>query len=209
MLKSMRMGEHFIDEDSPFRGKNPEMFQEMLDGQYAGNISSGKGIGIADMLVKQLDGTRSHTSPRTNTKAPDMLTKTESQGIPLTDAAKTNTSAGEETIDNFVKSVWDKAKQAASVMGIDPKLLIAQAALETGWGKFIAKDDQGASSNNLFNIKTGNNSSFDAINIKTTEYIADTPIKVNASFRKYPSVEESFNDYVSLIKDNERYIKLH
>ena len=43
------------------------------------------------------------------------------------------------------------------------------------------------------------------MNVKTTEYIADTPIKMNASFRKYPSVEQSFNDYISLIKENERY----
>ena len=43
------------------------------------------------------------------------------------------------------------------------------------------------------------------MNIKTTEYIADTPIKMSASFRKYSSIEDSFNDYVSLIKNNDRY----
>ena len=82
---------------------------------------------------------------------------------------------------------------------------MAQAALETGWGKLVAKDEDGTSSNNLFNIKTGTNKEFDSVKIKTTEYIADTPIKMTASFRKYPSVEHSFNDYVSLIKGSDRY----
>lgn len=82
---------------------------------------------------------------------------------------------------------------------------MAQAALETGWGKFVTKDADGTSSNNLFNIKSGNSKEFDSVNVKTTEYIADTPIKINASFRKYPSVEQSFNDYISLIKGNDRY----
>ena len=90
-------------------------------------------------------------------------------------------------------------------MGLDPKILIAQAALETGWGKFVAKDSDGSSSNNLFNIKTGVITRIESVNVKTTEFIADTPIKMSASFRKYPSVEQSFNDYVSLITGSERY----
>jgi peptidoglycan hydrolase FlgJ len=212
MLKTMRMGSHFVDESSPFRGRNAETFQEMLDGQYVSKmINSPSGIGIADMLTKQLGG-----SVQKSKNAMEIGQITTKYTIPKGDALKTNAADVALTtkksepppttmIDDFVSSIWSKAKQAASLMGLDPKILIAQAALETGWGQSVAKDTDGSSSNNLFNIKSGNNKDFDSVNIKTTEYIADTPIKMSASFRKYTSIEDSFTDYVSLIKNNDRY----
>ena len=208
MLKSMRMGQHFLDESSPFNGKNQATFQEMLDGQYSSSIAGGKGIGLATMLAKQLEGTVGGTEK----KATESLLTSGKNMLPVTESVKTNDpsqslnkGSSKEGIDDFVKSIWPKAKQAASVMGLDPKILMAQAALETGWGKFIAKDANGTSSNNLFNVKTGSNKEFESVKVKTTEYIADTPINMTQSFRKYSSVEQSFNDYVSLIKSSDRY----
>lgn len=194
MLKSMRMGQHFLDESSPFSGKNEVTFQEMLDGQYASTIAESKGVGLAAMLAKQLEGTVGIKENNINN--------------PVTEINRSkifNSETSLSMIDDFVKSIWPMAKHAASVIGLDPKLLIAQAALETGWGKFVAKDVDGSSSNNLFNIKAKTNSTSDSVQVKTTEYIADTPIKMNASFRKYPSIEHSFHDYVSLIRGSERY----
>jgi peptidoglycan hydrolase FlgJ len=107
--------------------------------------------------------------------------------------------------DEFITSIWPYACHAAYALGLDPKLLVAQAVLETGWGKAIAKDSCGTS-NNLFNIKaSAAASSNHTVSIKTTEYIADAPTTLIASFKKYPSIEHSFNDYVSLIKNNDRY----
>lgn len=200
MLKSMRMGQHFLDESSPFSGKNEATFQEMLDGQYANTISGSKGIGLATMLAKQLEGSLGKNTDQADpVNSPTEVTS--KSAIDLNNQKDT----GATGIDDFVKSIWPKAKQAASLMGLDPKILMAQAALETGWGKFVAKDADGTSSNNLFNVKTGASKEFDSVNINTTEYIANTPIKMSASFRKYSSVEQSFNDYVSLIKGSERY----
>lgn len=202
MLKTMRMGQHFLDESSPFSGKNQATFQEMLDGQYVNTLSESKGVGLAAMLAKQLENSvGNQDKPIKNTSSPTFGIASQS---PVTINADQEHSSP-NTIDDFVKSIWPKARQAASMMGLDPKILIAQAALETGWGKHIAKDADGSSSNNLFNIKSTPNSEFDSVKIKTTEYIADTPLKMSASFRKYPSVEQSFNDYVSLIKGSERY----
>ncbi|KTD82710.1 glucosaminidase domain-containing protein [Legionella waltersii] len=195
MLKSMRQSQHFLDESSPFSGKNQETFQDMLDAQYVSNIADSRGVGLAEMLAKQLERTVDPNQATHDAQAPTELKN--KQLMP--------TNPNTAGIDGFVKSVWSMAKQAASVIGLDPKLLVAQAALETGWGKYVAKDTDGSTSNNLFNIKTGSNTEFESVKIKTTEYIADTPIKVNASFRKYPSVEQSFKDYISLIKGNERY----
>lgn len=220
MLKSMRMGQHFLEETSLFRGRSEEMFQEMLDGQYATNITKGKGLGLATMLAKQLAKPEAQpTAPVTGTNLTPSAKpslhelnasepKLEQSLLAARTATREPLSIKETTpnpqIDDFVRSAWPYARQAANVLGLDPKILLAQAALETGWGHYVAKDADGSSSNNLFNIKA-NNKTADAVQIKTTEYIANTPIKVNASFRKYPSIENSFNDYVSLIKESGRY----
>lgn len=211
LMKTMRMSSHFVDEKSMFRGRNAESFQEMLDGQYVDSmVKSPSGIGIAEMLTKQLGGKVDKTKNQL-----EIGQIAHQYTIPKGDALKINNAKAEiatkeaeptsnTMIENFVNSIWSKAKQAAASMGLDPKMLIAQAALETGWGQSVAKDSDGSSSNNLFNIKSGS-SDFAAVKIKTTEYIADTPIKMSASFRKYDSVEDSFNDYVSLIKNSDRY----
>ena len=220
LMKTMRTSEHFVDQSNPFRGRDSETFQELLDGQYVSNMTkSPAGIGIADMLTKQLGGSLDKTDteqqgslallskPFTLRKANTATPATgnaSGQLFPST-AKNTKGDTAPESIDNFIKSIWDKAKQAASIIGLDPKILIAQAALETGWGKFVAKGANGNSSNNLFNIKASHSDDENAIKIKTTEYIADTPIKVSASFRKYSSIEDSFDDYISLITGNQRY----
>lgn len=204
MLKTMRMGQHFLDESSPFKGKNQDTFQEMLDGQYATNISNGKGLGLAAMLTQQLQGTANRVNANTiELIRPTVINKPAIEQVAQNEMQENDTAMS--SVDDFVKSIWPKAKQAAMQLGLDPKILMAQAALETGWGKFVAKDAEGGSSNNLFNIKSANTNDFDSVNVKTTEYIANTPVKMNASFRKYASIEDSFNDYISLIKGNERY----
>lgn len=221
MLKSMRMAESFLDKDSPFKSKNMDMFQEMLDGQYASNIANNNGIGLARMLTQQLDRTAASTksSPFAigQIQVPTDLLKTpfkennENKVVNALDKAlvKQNNTNNQEvipsTIDEFVQSIWPLAKEAAAIIGLDPKVLVAQAALETGWGKSMAKDSDGSTSNNLFNVKSGNNSDFASVRVNTTEFIANTPIKVSDTFRKYPSIEASFKDYVSLIKGSDRY----
>lgn len=206
MLKTMRMSQHFVEQSSPFRGKNEETFQEMLDGQYVSKIvSSPNGVGLADMLTKQLGGTVGATKDRTVDMAKLKIGDVSPKGIAYSAAATPSNPTTLSAIDSFVKSIWSKAKEAASTMGLDPKVLVAQAALETGWGQSVAKDTDGSSSNNLFNIKSSSSSGFESVNVNTTEYIADTPIRMSASFRKYSSVEDSFNDYISLIKGSNRY----
>jgi flagellar protein FlgJ len=206
MLKSMRMGQHFLDDSSPFRGKNRETFEDMLDAQYASNIAGSRGIGVAAMLTRHLESVNNTQPPATNATPTVMpIASSSMQYITPTQSISTDTNKPATTIDDFVQSIWPKAKEAASLIGLDPKILMAQAALETGWGKFITKDAEGNSSNNLFNIKTGANSDYESVNVKTTEYIADTPIKMNASFRKYSSIEQGFEDYISLIQRDGRY----
>lgn len=63
MLKSMRMGQHFLEESSPFRGKDRETFQDMLDAQYASTIANSKGVGLAEMLAKQMEHNLPNAEP--------------------------------------------------------------------------------------------------------------------------------------------------
>ncbi len=124
--------------------------------------------------------------------------------VDVTETIEANESVS-LSLDQFVQVAWDCAKTAANRMGLDPKVLMAQAALETGWGQFIAKKSDGTSSHNLFNIKTRADSIEDSVNIKTTEFIGNVPINVLASFKAYSSIEDSFHDYVALIESSPRY----
>lgn len=207
MLKVMRNSQSFIDESNPFKGKYAENFQEMLDAQFASSISSGRNLGLADMLARQLEAT---TGPAREVavSAPISAARTLPSYVApmpseLTDTLPVKAEDAKQGIDSFVKSVWPYARQAASLLGLDPKILMAQAALETGWGHFISKDASGVSSNNFFNIKAANED--ESVEVKTTEFIANTPVKVTASFKKYSSAYTSFKDYVSLIKGSGRY----
>ena len=97
------------------------------------------------------------------------------------------------------------AERVARDSGIDPKLMVAQAALETGWGRHMIRGEQGEPSFNLFGIKADSRWQGDAVSITTTEYREGLPMKEQASFRAYTDYESSFRDYVSFLESNPRY----
>lgn len=104
----------------------------------------------------------------------------------------------------FVATMLPMAKAAAEKIGVDANYLVAQAALETGWGKSIIRQQDGSSSHNLFGIKAADWQG-ESARVLTTEYVDGKPSKESASFRAYGSFEQSFNDYVSFLQNNERY----
>ena len=107
--------------------------------------------------------------------------------------------------DEFVATMLPMAEQAAKRIGIDPRYLVAQAALETGWGKSVMRNTDGSSSHNLFGIKaTGNWEGGEARAI-TSEYRDGQFVKETAAFRSYDSYQDSFHDLVSLLQNNSRY----
>ncbi len=107
--------------------------------------------------------------------------------------------------DEFVATMLPMAEQAAKRIGIDPRYLVAQAALETGWGKSVMRNTDGSSSHNLFGIKaTGNWDGGEARAI-TSEYRDGQFVKETAAFRSYDSYQDSFHDLVSLLQNNSRY----
>jgi flagellar protein FlgJ len=107
------------------------------------------------------------------------------------------------TPEAFVQSIWPHAQKAAAELGVPAKALVAQAALETGWGRRLA-GKQGVTSNNLFGIKAGSSWDGDAVNASTHEYVGGVRQTERANFRAYTSAADSFADYTRLL-GNERY----
>lgn len=108
------------------------------------------------------------------------------------------------TPEHFVAEIWQHAQHAAKELGVDPRALVAQAALETGWGKRVIQRNDGGSAHNLFGIKaTGWKG--DRATTGTHEYRNGVRQNETADFRAYASPAESFADYVRLLKNNPRY----
>ncbi len=107
--------------------------------------------------------------------------------------------------DEFIATMLPMAEKAAARIGVDPKVLVAQAALETGWGKSIMRADDGSSSHNLFGIKATGNWKGENARAITSEFRDGQMVKETADFRSYTSYEDSFHDLVSLLQNNDRY----
>jgi flagellar protein FlgJ len=120
--------------------------------------------------------------------------------IPLAPAKKAFSSA-----DEFVNTMLPMAKEAADRIGVDPRYLVAQAALETGWGKSVMRAQDGSSSHNLFGIKAGSSWKGDSARAITSEFRNGEMVKETAEFRSYDSYKDSFHDLVTLLQTNNRY----
>ena len=107
--------------------------------------------------------------------------------------------------DTFVATMLPMAEQAAKRIGIDPRYLVAQAALETGWGKSVMRNTDGSSSHNLFGIKASGNWQGEQARAITSEFRDGQFVKETAAFRSYDSYQDSFHDLVNLLQGNSRY----
>lgn len=298
MMKAMRSANDVLASDL-FNSNESKTYRDMYDQQMAVTLSQGKGMGMADVLVRQMSGMQQGkvrpnpfaeaktalgatdaasaatvSGQASGSKPADGSTKADveaaagagvvtdkpkyvhvadtsdikfrrftgllqsqlagrAQGVATTDVAagppgrqqqqalrsytevkdslpvppglltqKTRFDSPEE----FVAAMLPMAEQAAQRLGVDPKYLVAQAALETGWGKRMQRSAGGESSYNLFGIKSHGWQGRSA-NASTTEYINGRFVKQNDSFRKYDSFAHSFNDYVNFLQQNPRYEK--
>jgi peptidoglycan hydrolase FlgJ len=135
-------------------------------------------------------------------------TPTTASSQPVTTAKQSKTSANSWQIESpadFVKALLPAAKQTAQVLGLDPLALIAQAALETGWGQRMITGDNGEQSFNFFGIKANNGWQGKTAVVNTLEYRQGVAQKEQATFRSYSSPEQSLHDYSQFIQNNPRY----
>jgi len=178
----------------------------------AGNLN---GIGmnqVLDLIAGRTGGSESGGDnatalswPSTNDRWADVAASDAAEATRAVNASAASSAAaslGEHTPEGFVAKIWTHAQKAARELGVDPRALVAQAALETGWGR--RGIGNGGDSNNLFGIKaTGWNGN--KVTSGTHEYVNGVKTTETADFRAYGSAEESFSDYVRLLKTNNRY----
>src|SRR6185503_19283697 len=180
MLKSMREASFG---DSLLGSDQVEMYQGMMDDQLAVSLSQGKGLGLADMLVRQLQ-TGANAGEAGGAAGADKVSPEQQR--------------------QFIKDMLPHATAAARELGVDPRAIVAQAALETGWGTSQPKDATG-DSHNYFGIKAGGGWRGASVSSDTAEFAGGRAGRESAQFRAYGSLAENVADYVRVIRDNPRY----
>ena len=172
-----------------------EMYQEMLDKQLALEMTSGKGIGLADMLVRQLGGT-----------VTDVPAAVASHGVAIPQSPYPLKIRPQWSgANDFVRDIWPHAQRTAERLNVAPEAIVAQAALETGWGQRVMRRGDGVSSNNLFGIKAGTSWDGDRISRLTLEYRDGIAAKQVEQFRSYPTLADTFDDYATVLAEKSRY----
>ncbi|MFA5243496.1 MAG: flagellar assembly peptidoglycan hydrolase FlgJ [Sulfuricella sp.] len=229
MLKSMREA---IPEEGLFDNSNTQLYTSMLDSQLAQSLSKGKGIGLADMLVRQMQmqgvipkDTQAGASNVASGKIerqllpvaaakPDRMSifpleqALSGLGVPPDLLPEASSKAGFSSPAGFVDALWPDAADAAQTLGVPVHFLLGQAALESGWGKREIRDAEGNNSHNLFGIKAGKGWSGAVAEAQTTEYVNGVAQKKTELFRAYDSYTEAFKDYAGLLKSSPRYASL-
>ena len=265
MLKSMRDANAVFAEGNYLSSSSVDTYQQMLDQQLSVSLSEGSGLGLKDILVKQLASTpaspeataatnKQHNEQKDtslNKRIPTQVTSAVAPALEKNKRADNDSGAlfssqntdqlvsvknpASEKVRNFETA--DKTRQAANIdktsaltvsdinknqrsfidkllpiaekaggeLGLDPKMLVAQAALETGWGKHLVNHPNGSSSFNLFNIKAGSKWQGETVSKEVVEYRGGISMQQKSQFRAYDSFQDSFTDYVDFITQNSRY----
>ncbi len=241
LFKGMRQANEVFEQGNIGHSNAEKTFRDMYDQQMSMDISSGRGLGIADMVYKQLKGnsrqehvaevlddsqmhgvdkstptTRGYEVPTRQVQnitsiLPEKIF-TETPIKKLSEANNPNATKNQKAVQlsldspvDFAKTLLPVVQQGAEALGLDPLIVVAQAALETGWGRHMVKDGAGQSSHNLFNIKADSRWQGGSVNTATLEFKNGIAVKENAKFRQYDSIAESVNDYLSFVKNNPRY----
>ena len=224
VLKSMREA---TPSSGLLDGQNEKIYTSMLDQQLSQNLS-GRGLGLAEAMLAQLQRSAAggiderEPNPAGMSLAPrGAMPLSPQAGIPLGSAPSSrvdlsayqvnNDRSGSATgavanlqghVDSFVNRMGASALAAC---GVPAPLILAQAALESGWGKREIRADDGTRSFNLFGIKADRSWQGPVVETTTTEYVDGEPQRIRAKFRAYGSYEEAFTDYARFMTRNPRY----
>ncbi|NLS11621.1 flagellar assembly peptidoglycan hydrolase FlgJ [Vibrio sp. SM6] len=229
LFKSMREANSGFESEL-MNSQNQTFYRQMLDEQMASELSSSGSLGLADMIVKQLSASQGNSANSEDSSAAGerelaireaardasasrlfgdgRVDETKARDIERRLLESGELTKGEpahfDSPESFIATLKPYAERAAKVLGVTPSLLLAQAALETGWGQKVVKNQRGTS-HNLFNIKADSSWRGGKVATQTLEYHQQTPVMESASFRAYGSYAESFADYVRFLNDNPRY----
>ncbi|RLM27211.1 flagellar rod assembly protein/muramidase FlgJ [Brenneria alni] len=218
MLKSMR---NTLPQDGLLSSDQTRMYTSMYDQQVAQNLSA-KGLGLADMMVKQLSH-HAATEPdeqvgktpmplgqerlASAAMPPALIGEFFRRTQPETDSKQNSVAGYSDSATNasFSDRLSIPAMIASLQSGIPHHLIMAQAILESGWGKREIMTSDGKTSHNIFGVKAGSSWDGDVASVMTTEYKNGQPYKLKQDFRVYDSYLHAINDYITLLTKNSRY----
>jgi peptidoglycan hydrolase FlgJ len=201
MLKSMREASFG---DDLFGSEQSNFYRDLYDQQLSMNLAKKQGMGLADVLVRQLGGdplSKAVTSEHANDSGALMLERLRA----LTPANMSSTAPLAADPASFVQSLWPHAASAASDLGVAPEAIVAVAALETGWGSSVMQRPDGRSANNLFGVKADARWQGDRVMASTQEFEQGQAVTRHEQFRAYASPADSVDDFARFLKDNPRY----
>ncbi|HTV97435.1 MAG TPA: flagellar assembly peptidoglycan hydrolase FlgJ [Steroidobacteraceae bacterium] len=226
MLQSMREAS---EADGEQTSNEMGMYQDMFDKQVALTLSKRQDLGIARLFERQLGGERAQlggekalpaggkaapaggklplspaagAGPAGQSRPAHTASNTEPDGRASASAAGPSLY---EQAAQFVGQVLPTIRSAAATLGVNPMGLLAQAALETGWGQRMPRTADGNSSLNLFGIKAGSEWGGARAVADTVEISGGIATQRRTAFRAYGSIEESVRDFANLLATSPRY----
>lgn len=235
LMKSMRKAQEVLESDSPFNSESTKFYRDMHDQQMSLEMSNNGSLGLSELIVRQLGGDSENYKPHTILRSDGNIDSRGSvrvtQGALLTsrnvvndlsskqDPEKDRQTNGSNLVklanqlqnptfaqpQDFVSALTADAKRVQDKINVPFEVVIAQAALETGWGQKIIKTETGKSSNNLFNIKADRRWAGEKTHKETLEFENGAMVKKREPFRVYESIGQSVNDYLNLLTGSERY----
>lgn len=212
MLKSMRAA---IPKSELSSNSQTELYTEMLDQQWAQTLA-GRGMGLAEQLTRSLSGRALAPSEAQVPMSALVPASGESPFVGLTrhsaayESWKRHAVSADDIdradhVEAFVARLAGPARSAERSSGVPAELILAQAALETDWGRRRITTADGADSHNLFGIKAGGRWQGETARVMTTEYVAGEAQRQEESFRVYPDAQAAFDDYARLIRSRPGY----
>jgi flagellar protein FlgJ len=194
-LKSARDANAALAKDSFFSSNEMEMQQQMFDSQMAMHLAKEGGVGLAPVIIRQLGGNVANPPVDPLGESPDETTQL------LVLGSRDSKFADPQ---EFVQTIAPRVKEIVGAAGLPPLTVMAQAALETGWGNSVITSAQGESSHNLFGMKdtdwVGS-----SVEIHSKEYLLGNWQDKLAGFRSYPDWDAGIQDYVSSMAESSRY----
>lgn len=214
LLKGMRATQ--FDDSGLLNSEQSRFYQGLFDQQIALSLSQRNSLGLSNVIAQQLGGEDTLTPPTTILNITNPLARAPlSKPRATSEASAGQAIAAQAPLDNtpfqasspeaFVRHMWPHAQSIAQQFGVAPEFLVAQAALETNWGKSVPRFSDGRSSHNLFGIKADKGWQGERVVNTTLEFIDGLPMRRRDPFRAYRSYADSFADYANFLNSNPRY----
>ncbi|XZG71472.1 flagellar assembly peptidoglycan hydrolase FlgJ [Chitinibacteraceae bacterium HSL-7] len=195
MMKAMREATPSSD---PMASSTSQMFTSMFDQQLSLLAARNGAVGLSDAILRQVDPSSVSSPGKSRQGALQVFENLIVAPVAAAKSAISEKLAG--SADAFLNQLGSAANVAGKALGVAPSVLMAHAALETGWGKRPLTDAAGNDSHNLFGIKATPDWKGRTVDVTTTEYVDGVAQKRVERFRAYDSYADAFNDYAGLIQ---------